>query len=76
MVAEYTIAGESFVANKPRIWSPTKILGNTGFTAIDLAPDGKRFVIFQSDDAGQEDKPRLTLLLNFFEEIRRRSPGR
>jgi serine/threonine-protein kinase len=73
MVADYTISGDSFVASKPRVWSPTPFLGNTGFTALDLAPDGKRFATSQRAESADRDKPRVTMLLNFFEEIRRRS---
>jgi serine/threonine-protein kinase len=77
MVADYTIAGDSFVASKPRLWSPATFLASTGFTALDLAPDGNRFVTLQDGEpADRDSRPRVTLLLNFFEEIRRRSPTR
>jgi serine/threonine-protein kinase len=77
MVTDYTIAGESFIASKPRLWSPTTFLANTGFTGLDLAPDGKRFATLQQGEpAARESNPRVTLLLNFFEDIRRRAPTR
>lgn len=75
MVTEYTTRGGSFAASKPRLWSPTRILGNTGFSSYDLAPDGKRFAIFMRPEAAaREETRRVTLLLNFFDELRRRSP--
>jgi serine/threonine-protein kinase len=44
MVANYAVAGESFVADKPRVWF-AKRLANIGLGGnFDLAPDGKRFV--------------------------------
>lgn len=45
MVVNYTVKGESFVADKPRVWFG-KQLANTGLIQnFDLAPDGKRFVV-------------------------------
>ena len=45
MVAAYTVKGDSFVADKPRVWSE-KQLGGTlnAMRNVDLAPDGKRIV--------------------------------
>jgi Tol biopolymer transport system component len=77
MMAEYTSSGASFTAGKPRLWSTTPIRGNTGFSNYDVAPDGKRLAVFVPSDAGRpEEMTRLTLLLNFFDELRRRSPKR
>jgi hypothetical protein len=45
MVANYTVKGEKFEADKPRVWFG-KRLANVGLTMnFDLAPDGKRFVV-------------------------------
>ena len=44
MVAEYDVAGDSFVASKPRQWSPVQVL-SPGFVNVDLARDGKRFAL-------------------------------
>ena len=45
MVATYSANGDSFAADKSRLWSNTQILGspNTAWWNLDLAPDGKRF---------------------------------
>jgi len=71
---KYSVAGESFRADKPRVWS-SKRLFNTGLTRnFDLAPDGKRFAVLV---AAESAEPRATggqatLVLDFFDEIRRR----
>ena len=70
-VVEYTVKGSSFVAEKPRIWSPTR-LGDTGiFPAFDVAPDGKRVLALL--DAG-DPKPEtlIHVLLNVDSEVGRR----
>ena len=40
-----------------------------------LAPDGKRFAVFPLPETTAEDKgaAHITFLLNFFDELRRRS---
>jgi serine/threonine-protein kinase len=76
MVTAYTTRGETFVPGKPAIWSTKDILTHRGNALYDLAPDGKRFVVFlEAEDAG-ERKPatEITFLLNFFDELGRRMP--
>jgi len=43
----------------------------------DLARDGKRFAVVLNPDGTGEEKPikSVTILLNFFDELRRRAPG-
>jgi serine/threonine-protein kinase len=76
MVATYTAQGDSFVADKPRLWSETRFT-DTGLSPnFDLHPDGKRFaVLMAADEDGEQEAPaRVTLLLNFFDELLRRVP--
>ena len=56
MVASYTVKGDSFVADKPRVWSE-KRLANFGLLAnYDLAPDGKRIVaLMPAETAGRPE---------------------
>jgi hypothetical protein len=42
---------------------------------MDLAPDGKRWVMFPIPQGGTV-APRVTVLLNFFDELRGRVPVR
>jgi serine/threonine-protein kinase len=74
MVANYTVKGESFVADKPRVWSG-KQLANLGLAPnFDLAPDGKRFVALMPAGSPEprETQSHVTLVVNFFDEVRRR----
>jgi len=72
MVSTYTVVGDSFVAGKPRLWSDTRLF-NMGLTQnFDLAPDGKRFAVLMSAEGPELRRTRHMLVLNFFEEVRRR----
>jgi hypothetical protein len=71
MVAGYTTRGDALVFGEPRVWSQHPMLdpGSPPVGTYDLAPDGKRFAV--------DPKPitHLTILLNFFDELRRRVPA-
>jgi serine/threonine-protein kinase len=76
MVADYTAAGDSFVAGKPRVWFQTNLAFLGGNYPYDLAPDGKHFAVVMSPVESQEQKPidSVVVLLNFFDELRRKVP--
>jgi hypothetical protein len=69
--------GDSFVPDKPRIWSE-RVLTNTANATrnVDLAPDGKRVVavIPAEGGEGQQSRNHVVFLENFFDELRRRAP--
>jgi hypothetical protein len=65
MVADYSVAGRTFTAGKPRVWSPATLL-NVGFSNMDLTPDGDRFAVFLRPELAA---PRVTVLLNIFDEL-------
>ena len=71
MIVAYSAGAEMFMPGKPRLWTEKKDLG-----LFDLAPEGTRFVIVQSESspAVQKSTTQVTFLLNFFDEIRRRIP--
>ena len=71
MVAEYHETNGRFVPSKPRVWTTIPRLGNTGFSRYDIAPDGSRAAILARPQLDSEPMPRMNLLLNFFDEIRR-----
>jgi Tol biopolymer transport system component len=76
MVATYETKADSFIADKPRVWSDTK-LANVGLNGnYDLAPDGKRIAALMPSDTaqGQQAQNHVIFLINFFDEIRRRVP--
>ena len=70
MVANYIVEGGVFVPNKSRLWAGKKDLGY-----FDLSPDGNRFVVAEEEPSQQKEPPRVNLLLNFFDELRRRAPA-
>jgi len=76
MVVDYAVKGDSFGAGKPRLWTDTRIWHLDGQWNMDLAPDGKRFVVFPLPEATAEDQGpvHVTFLLNFFDELHRRLP--
>jgi serine/threonine-protein kinase len=76
MAVSYTARADSFVAEKPRVWTETRLRATGSFSDYDLAPDGKRLAAFVADDA-EVEKPttHLTFLLNFYDELRRKAPA-
>jgi serine/threonine-protein kinase len=76
MVAAYTVKGDSFVADKPRVWSVKSIGGTVGLKNVDLAPDGKRIVALMPVETAEAQKAQshVTFLMNFSDELRRKVP--
>ena len=74
MVTAYTASADSFAAEKTRPWSNTQIREPAGIWNLDLAPDGKRFAVFLRPASEQKGSVHVTVLLNFFDELRRRVP--
>lgn len=76
MVVAYTAKGNSFAAGKPRVWTETRLRSTALSSNYDLAPDGKRLVAFVADETNRDKPPtHLTILLHFFDELRRRAPA-
>jgi eukaryotic-like serine/threonine-protein kinase len=74
MVAQYTVKGDSFVAEKPRLWSGKKIALTPTTRGFDLAPDGEQIVatVPVEYSTEQQTQNHVIFLLNFFDELRRR----
>jgi serine/threonine-protein kinase len=79
MVADYTAMRDSFTAGKPRVWAEKAVAITLGFYPYDMAADAKRFavVLYPGETAEPQQRPSdsVTLLLNFFDELRRRVPA-
>jgi len=78
LVATYRATGESFQADKPALWSEGRFTGRGTNRNFDLAPDGKRFVVLkapESEAAGNNRIDKFVIILNAFEELRRRFPS-
>jgi serine/threonine-protein kinase len=74
MVASYSVNGETFVPQKPRVWS-RKHLANVGLASnIDLAPDGKRFAVLMPAETPEprESQSHITVVVNLADEVRHR----
>jgi Tol biopolymer transport system component len=71
MAASYTVKGDTFVPDKPRVW-----LAKLGGTDWDLAPDGKRVAVLTPVESTEAPKQEheIVLLQNFFDELRRKVP--
>ena len=78
MVAMYAAKGDSFLADKPRVWSERRLLESGTASSLDISPDGKSFAVLLPPDAVDDQKPptQMTFLFNFFDELRRRVPVR
>ena len=77
MVVGYSVSGDSFAPGKPRLWSDKPLLGDAAQLNLDLAPDGKRFAVVIAPETaeGEQGSVHVTMLENFFDEVRRRIPA-
>ena len=75
-VLNYRIQADSVLPEPFRVWSPTPPLYLDLFPNFDASPDGKRMVIAPHPDKRDEREAvsRLTVLMNFFDEIQRKIP--
>ena len=78
MVASYSAKGNTFVAEKPRVWSRQSVAltmsGSVG-AQYDVAPDGKRLAIAASAGGStQQDAGHVIFLENFLDELQRKVP--
>jgi len=73
MVVTYTVQGDAFVADKPRLWVQKRLSDTLGRN-LDITADGKRFVALLPFDAAQEQQTlsHVVFLENFVDEVRRR----
>ncbi len=78
MEASYTAKGDTFTSGVPRVWLAARLLDRDITPNYDLAPDGKRIVALLAGEEREAQKPltHLTFLLNFFDELRRKAPGK
>jgi serine/threonine protein kinase/WD40 repeat protein len=78
MAASYSVKGDSFVAEKPWIWSKQSVAltmsGGVG-AQYDLAPDGKRIAVATyTGGSPQQDAGHVIFLENFIDELLRKEP--
>ena len=78
MVTEYTVKGDSFVLLRARQWSDKRLLPTSIGRNYDVAPDGNRLAVFPLPEAASRNRAsvHVTVLLNFFDEMRRTRPAK
>jgi eukaryotic-like serine/threonine-protein kinase len=78
MVATYEVKADSFVPDKPRLWSEKQLanLGIAGTTNYDLAPDGKHIAALMPVESPepQQSQSHVIFLENFADELQRKVP--
>jgi serine/threonine-protein kinase len=77
MMANYTVKGDSFIPQRPRLWYGKRIANVGDNWNLDLAPDGRRMVVLMPAEVAdaRESQSHVTLVMNFFDEVRRRVAG-
>jgi Tol biopolymer transport system component len=78
MVVDYRVRGELFVGRKPREWVGKPLASVRLAANFDLAPDRKRFLALMPPEgaAPREAQSHVMVVLNFFDEVRRRVAGK
>jgi hypothetical protein len=76
MVVPYRVEGDSFVAEKPRLWSDGgyRWSGDIKLRPFDLHPDGQRFALALPEETEAQPK-HVVLVFDFFDELRRIAPA-
>ncbi len=72
-MAVSVVPGKKFTVTSPKkLFSDQFALRVGRHTTYDVAKDGKRFLMIQSDAQGQTS---LNVVFNWFEEVKRLAPG-
>jgi serine/threonine-protein kinase len=76
MVVSYTASGDSFRAEKPRLWSPGQFTDRSFYENFSLHPDGKRFAVLKAPNATEAPPIKnVSFIFNFFDELRHKFPA-
>jgi eukaryotic-like serine/threonine-protein kinase len=75
MLAVEIATQPGFAAGRPRVlfegdYLPTPL----SFPNYDVSPDGQRFLMLKSNEAGEAAPTQINVVLNWFEELKRRVP--
>jgi Tol biopolymer transport system component len=73
-VAGYEATEDRFVPSQPRRWAQTEVVRFGNLMSFDLSPDGRRVIAFPVKPDAETPSVHVTVLLNFFEELKRRVP--
>jgi Tol biopolymer transport system component len=75
MVAPYTVAGDSFRVDTPRVWSPTSLTNLGANLPYDIHPDGKRLALAAAREQASAVQDKVVFVFNFFDYLRKIAPG-
>ncbi len=65
----------TFIASTPKLlFEGTYQMGTIFRANYDVTPDGQRFVVVQASEQQQESSTQINMVLNWFEELKRRVP--
>lgn len=80
MVVAYTVEGDSFKVDKPRLWSDRRVMARPRSAlgrSFDLHPDGERFALATVPQVEAEGQANTVIFIfNFFDELKRLPPLR
>jgi serine/threonine protein kinase len=78
MAAGYTVKGDTFIPEKPRVWIEGLDLRSGRSQDWDLAPDGTRIAVLQPEGTSREPARdhQFVVVQHFADEVRRRVPAR
>jgi hypothetical protein len=65
-----------FTAGTPRVLFAGRYLQNIGCRGYDVTPDGHRFLVIEFDEPPSQPVTHINVVLNWFEELKRRVPTR
>jgi serine/threonine-protein kinase len=76
MAVSYTVKGDTFMAEEPRVWIAELGAGARDDESWDLSLDGKRLLVVKPVESAGSPKQEheIVMLQNFFDKLRRRVP--
>jgi serine/threonine-protein kinase len=76
MVVPYSVDGNSFRPESPRLWATGRYVSNRGNNRVwDLHPDGNRFVAAPPAEADEAKRDTVVLVSDFFKDVSRTAPA-
>lgn len=68
--ASYTTSGDSFIAERPKLWAPSTFVSIPNSYAYDLHPDGERVVLFETPQEDRGGQTQVVFVTNFREHVK------
>ena len=74
LFASYTVVGDSFRADKPQVWTPTKMVGFGTAYPYAIHPDGKRIALLAQADRAGATNDKVVFDFNFVQYLKKTVP--